>query len=104
MDNTKPEALAEESWETRACTFWGEYKWFFMLGVLSAAVILTAVRMALSEDPYREAVMDETTRCIQESGLLEWSGISRAEIRQGIERDDTEEMYATMRQLGCLSE
>ena len=82
----------------------GEYKWFFLLGVLSAAVILTAARSALSEDPYREAVMDETTRCIQESGLLERSGLSRDEIRAGIQRDDTEEMYATMRQLGCLSE
>ena len=104
MDNANSEARAEGSRRPSLRSIWDECKGFILLGALSAAVILTAARMALSEDPYREAVMDETTRCIQESGLLEWSGISRAEIRQGIERDDTEEMYATMRQLGCLSE
>ena len=85
-------------------TFWEKNKWLILLALAVFAIWILAIKLILSNDPFREALLDETSRCIDESGVVERSGLSREEIREGIVRDDTEEMYATMRTLGCLPE
>ena len=99
----KHDVRAEGDARSRARTFWDEYKWLILLTAVTFFMVLLAAK-GCSEDPYRAAVADATTKCVDESGVLERAGLSRSHIRQGIDRDDTAEMYATMRTLGCLSE
>ena len=103
MGTRTDDQRAEGSGRGRARTIWDEYKWLILMAAVTLALGVLAVR-GCAGDAYRQALMDETTRCIDESGVLDRAGLSKAEIRAGIEGDDAAEMYATMRELRCLGE
>ena len=66
----KHDVRAEGDARSRARTFWDEYKWLILLTAVTFFMVLLAAR-GCSEDPYRAAVIDATTKCVDESGC--WS-------------------------------
>ena len=72
-----------------------------LLTILTVLVAIVATR-SCADDPYRTAVLDATVKCVNRTEVLDRAVLSEEQIADGLKRHDTVDLFATMRELGCL--